>query len=88
MWQGGEVETRLAHNQKIGGANPPPATNYLYAKKKEKTMHKFNNVFVGICKFFSMSHQWREGIQDRPATMHKDSSYVAPIVAYAGARPF
>jgi hypothetical protein len=36
MWQGGEVETRLAHNQKIGGANPPPATNYLYAKKKEK----------------------------------------------------
>ena len=53
-------------------------------------MHKFNNVFVGICKFFSMSHQWREGIQDRPATMYKeqDSSYVAPIVAYAGSRPF
>lgn len=53
-------------------------------------MHKFNEVFVGICKFFSMSHQWREGIQDRPATMFKeqDSSYVAPIVAYAGFRSF
>lgn len=35
MWQGGEVETRLAHNQKIGGANPPPATNYLYARKRK-----------------------------------------------------
>jgi hypothetical protein len=53
-------------------------------------MHKFNEVFVGICKFFSMSHQWREGIRDRQAPMYKeqDSSYVAPIVAYAGARPF
>lgn len=53
-------------------------------------MHKFNNVFVGICKFFSMSHQWREGIRDRQAPTNKeqDSSYVAPIVAYAGSRPF
>ena len=26
--RGGEVVTRQAHNLKIGGANPSPATNY------------------------------------------------------------